>query len=116
MRIMIIEDDEELCSTLEFGLKKAGQEVVGIAHDGEEALDKYKALKPDLIIIDILMPKVHGIDVISKIIEEEPSMKIIVITGASHDSLIKKAIDAGARTYAKKPFGVKELMDAIDQI
>ena len=116
MKVMIVEDDENLCSTIEFALTKNGHEVVGIALDGEEALEKYKEIRPQLVIIDLILPKVHGIDVITKIIEIEPNAKIIAITGASHDSLITKAIDVGARTYLTKPFGPKELMDAIDQI
>ena len=116
MKVLIVEDDEDLCATIEFALKKNGYEVVGIATDGKMAIEKYEEANAQLVIIDIILPMIHGIDVITKIIEINPNAKIIAITGAKHDSLITKAIDAGAKTYLNKPFGVKELMDAIDQI
>ena len=115
MKIMIVEDDENLCSTVEFALKKEGHDVVGIAMDGESALEIYRDTNPDLVIIDIILPKLHGIDVITKIKEINPDAKILATTGASHDSLIMKAMDSGAQNYMAKPFGMKDLITEIEK-
>ena len=116
MKIMIVEDDENLCSTMEFALKRVGHDVVGMAIDGEEALNVYRDTNPELVIIDIILPKLHGIDVIAKIKEMNPDAKILATTGASHDSLIMKALGSGAQSYLTKPFGMNDLITEIDKM
>ncbi len=115
MKIMIVEDDENLCATVEFALKKEGHDVVGIAMDGESALDIYRDTNPDLVIIDIILPKLHGIDVITKIKEMDPDAKILATTGANHESLIMKAIDSGAQSFLTKPYGMKDIISEIEK-
>ena len=115
MKILIVEDDENLCSTVEFALKKEGHDVVGMAMDGEVALDIYRDTNPDLVIIDIILPKIHGIDVITKIKEMDPDAKILVTTGAIHDSMIMKAMDSGAQSYLTKPYGMSDIISEIEK-
>ena len=116
MRIMLVEDDENVCLTMEFALKKVGHDIVGMANDGEAALNVYRDTNPELVIIDIILPKLHGIDVITKIKEMNTDAKILVTTGASHDSLIMKAMDSGAKSYLTKPFGMNDLITEIEKM
>lgn len=115
MNILLVEDDELLTSALKLSLSKNGHQVMGTAEDGIEAIDKFKKLEPDIVIMDLILPKKHGIDTLKEIIAYNPDAKIIVITGASHMSLITDAINAGAFSYLMKPFETKALLDEIEK-
>lgn len=95
-------------------LNKYGCNVVGEAKDGEEAIEKFKNLKPDLVTIDIKLPKLDGISTIKEIIKIDSSANIIVITG-DYD-FEKKALEVGATDFLKKPFQPAFLWRKIDKL
>ena len=114
MKILLVEDDDLLTSALKLSLSKNGHQVIGTAGDGLEAIDKFKELEPEIVIMDLILPKKHGIDTLKEIISYKPEAKIIVITGASHRSLITDAINAGAFSYLTKPFETRALLAEIE--
>ena len=88
-------------------------EVVGEASDGEEVLKKTKTLSPDVIIIDISMPKISGIDATKQIVESHPTIKVLVLTMHENAEYIYQIFKAGANGYLLKNAGKEELIDAI---
>jgi two-component system chemotaxis response regulator CheY len=94
-------------------LKEKGFEVAGEAKDGLEALDQYKKLKPDVVTMDVVMPKVHGIDAVKKIMAVDKNARIIIISGLYQKTLVMEALEAGASDYVIKPFEPIELIDTV---
>ena len=88
-------------------------ELVGEARDGEEGLHKALALKPDVIVMDLLMPRMSGLDAIREIRRADPQARILVLTSFAEDEMVFSAIKAGALGYLLKDTSAQELPDAI---
>jgi two-component system chemotaxis response regulator CheY len=86
------------------------------AENGEEALIKYADMKPDIVLMDILMPRLDGISATKRIILEDPFAKIIVISAVGKSGLEKECLVAGAKEFIVKPFKVRELLNSIDSL
>ena len=85
------------------------------ASDGQEAIDKYKANKPDMVFLDIVMPKKDGNIVISEIIEYDPNAAIIIASSVGTQSQLKCALQAGAKDFVQKPLDKQLVMDVIEK-
>lgn len=83
------------------------------ASDGQEAIDKYKANKPDMVFLDIVMPKKDGNIVISEIIEYDPNATIIIASSVGTQSQLKCALQAGAKDFIQKPLDKQLIIDVI---
>ena len=88
-------------------------EIVGEAANGLEAIEKYKALKPDVVLMDILMPGMDGLSAIMKIMEQDSKAKVIVVSALVKEALRKEAMRAGAVDFVAKPFQVERLLEAV---
>jgi two-component system response regulator DevR len=116
-RIMLVDDHE----VVRLGLKSLlehhqGFEVVAEAGSAAEAVEKALALKPDVILMDIRLPGVSGIDACQEIIQENPEIKVIMLTSYAEDEMLFSAIRAGASGYLLKQIGGKELVEAIERV
>jgi two-component system chemotaxis response regulator CheY len=109
VRILVADDADFMYEMLENLIDKNRFEVVGYAGDGEEAVKKFKELTPDLITMDILMPRMNGIKSIKEIRRINPKARVLVISALSDPDLVKEAIAAGAADYITKPFSVSDL-------
>jgi two-component system chemotaxis response regulator CheY len=112
-RVLIVDDSEVMRELISDILEKNGFEIAGTASNGIEALDQYSKLKPNMVTMDIVMPREHGIDAVKKIIDLDNSARIIVISGLYQKSLVVDALEAGACDYLIKPFEPNELVDAL---
>jgi len=116
-KIVIAEDHTILRAGLRALLSgQNGLEVIGEAGDGREAIRKVDTLQPDLLLIDLSMPKLNGIDAIREIKSQHPEMKIIVLTVHKSDEYIIAALKAGANGYMLKDASQNELFLAIDYV
>jgi len=88
-------------------LETLGHEVAGIAVDGQEAIEMYGKLQPDLMFLDVRMPNVHGLDSLQQLLSKYPGASVIVYTGG--DSCEREAYAIGAVGYLEKPFGLDAL-------
>ena len=110
-RVLVVEDEEALCALLEYNLTREGFDVV-ICQNGEEALDLMKDEKPDLMILDWMLPHVSGIELCRRIRaqSETREMPIIMLTARSEEEDRIRGLDTGADDYLTKPFSVTELV------
>jgi two-component system chemotaxis response regulator CheY len=115
-RILIVDDAAFMRNMLKDILTKNGHEVVGEAGSGEEAILKYKALHPDLVTMDIVMPGMDGIETTKKIISEDPSAKIVMCSALGQQQMVIDALQAGARDYIVKPFQPVMVMETIKKV
>lgn len=110
MKILIAEDDELMLKTLELRLKKDGHEVI-LSSDGRDALLKIQQNNLDLVISDIMMPYVSGLEIISFLAENYQPKKIpiIVLSGMGQEDIVLEAFQLGADDFITKPFSPSEL-------
>ncbi len=91
-------------------------EVVGAAADGEEAVEKAGALRPDVVLMDLRMPRCDGVEATRRLREREPGVKVIVLTTYADDRSVIDALRAGARGYLTKDAGADEIRRALEQV
>lgn len=111
-KVLIAEDNSKTRLFLKTQLELLGFEVVGAVNNGQAVVDLIDELKPDLVIMDIKMPELDGIDA-AKAISAKGPMPIILITGLSSDEMATKAVEAGVFAYLVKPVTKKQLEPAI---
>ncbi len=110
MKILAVDDQPLILKSVEHKLKKAGYEVI-FAESGIEAIEKYQAIQPDLIILDLMMPEMDGFEVMRILKQKKGSdTPIIVMTGADEEESLIKAFELGADDYVQKPVGLNELV------
>jgi two-component system response regulator VicR len=107
-KILVVDDEASIVNIISFNLKKEGYEVV-TAEDGEMALDMAKSEKPDLILLDIMMPKMDGYEVCRKI-RKDSEVPIIMLTARADEVDKVIGLEMGADDYVTKPFGNRELI------
>jgi len=115
-RVLIVEDAPFIREMIKDILESHDYTVVGEASNGLEAIEKYESLKPDVVLMDILMPGMDGLSAISKIKEIDPNAKIIVVSALVKETLRKEALRAGAADFVAKPFQVEKLLDAVRSV
>jgi two-component system, response regulator PdtaR len=112
-RVLIAEDEALIRLDLAEMLREEGYEIVGEAGDGQEAVELAEQLNPDLVIMDVKMPRRDGIDAASEIASKRIA-PIVVLTAFSQRDLVERARDAGAMAYLVKPFTISDLIPAIE--
>mgnify|MGYP002814642944 CR=1 FL=1 len=111
--MMIVDDSEESRFLLKDFLLINGHNVVAEASDGIEALEKYYSEKPELMFLDLAMPKLDGLSVLKKIRLQDPTSKIIVITGNDAIDIFEECIRLGALAFITKPINLNDVLTAI---
>jgi DNA-binding response OmpR family regulator len=116
-KILLVDDEPNIIMSLEYTFKKQNFEVF-IARDGQEALEILKSEQPDLIILDIMMPKVDGYATIESIKKNEKltHCKVIFLSAKNKESDIEKGMQLGANAYMTKPFSIKKLVDQVNEL
>jgi DNA-binding response OmpR family regulator len=107
--ILVIEDDPNLAFVLRDNMEFEGYTVVTVA-DGQQGLDKVAVLRPDLVILDVMLPSLNGIQVCKGMRERGDRTPVILLTARSQEAEKVQGLDAGADDYVTKPFGVQELL------
>ncbi len=111
MKILIADDEPNIVAAIEYLLLQSGYEV-HIARNGEEALDMVQSLVPDLVLLDVMMPKKSGYEVCSRIREraEWQHIKIVMLSAKGREAEVNKGLTLGADLYITKPFSTRELI------
>lgn len=111
-RILVADDEDMIRHLLKKFLEEQGHEVF-TATDGEEALEQMKQV-PEMVLLDIRMPKMHGLEVLDKVKEMAPSADVIMITGLKEHMVGMESFKRGAFDFVTKPIDLKHLKDLID--
>ncbi|MGH3333969.1 MAG: ANTAR domain-containing response regulator [Nocardioidaceae bacterium] len=112
-RVVIAEDEALIRLDLAEMLGEEGYDVVGQAGDGERAIELAQELRPDLVVLDVKMPKLDGISAAQRIAEQRIA-PVVILTAFSQRDLVERARDAGAMAYLVKPFNKNDLVPAIE--
>ena len=116
-RILIADDEPNIVVSLEFLMKRMGHDV-RVASTGEDALNAVREFEPDLILLDVMMPRMSGYDLCQSV-RENPAwsgIKILMLSAKGRDIDVTKGIAVGADAYLTKPFSTKELTAKVQQL
>ena len=115
-RILIAADTTFMREMLKSALDKEKYEIVGEATTGQQAVDQYKEKKPDLLILDINMPVMNGIDALTGVMEFDPNANVIMCSDQKQEPMIVLALKKGAKDFVVKPFMASDVMRALKKI
>jgi two-component system, chemotaxis family, chemotaxis protein CheY len=115
-RVLIVDDAVVMRMMIKGILNKNGYEVVGEAQNGLEAVEKYRALIPDLVTMDMVMPEMDGIAAVKQIVAGDPNARIIMCTSMGQQALVVEAIQAGAKSFITKPFQPPKILETIQKV
>ena len=115
-RILIVDDSTVMRKNLYSIFSKNGHEVVGEAVDGRQAIISYITLKPDIVTMDITMPKLSGIDAVSEIIKKDSNARIIMLSALNQKQMVFEALKNGAMHYIIKPIDADNLIAVVDEV
>lgn len=116
MAKVLLADDSKFMRQILSKILSGVHEVVGEAESGEDAIGKYEELKPDVVLMDIVMPEKDGIEATREIISRNNSANIIICTSLGQEEKLKKAIEAGARGFITKPFKKEDVLKEIEKV
>lgn len=115
-RILLVDDSKTSRKILRSILEENGHEVIGEAENGEEGIEKYKSLHPDITTMDITMPVLNGLDALKLIMDFDKSAKVIMITAAGQKSKMVDAIKYGAAEFLAKPFDAAQILEIVSKV
>jgi len=114
--ILVVDDAAFMRMMIKDILSKNGYEILGEAENGQKAIEKYKELNPDLVIMDITMPEVDGIQAVKEIKKIDGNAKIIMCSAMGQQAMVIESIQAGARDFIVKPFQADRVVEAVKKV
>ena len=114
-RILICDDAAFMRMSLNKILTSGGHEVVGEAGNGKEGVKKYKELSPDVVLMDITMPELDGLEATKLIVESDPNAKVIMVSAMGQQDKVFGAFEAGAKDFVVKPFEPDKIISCIEK-
>ncbi len=115
-RILVVDDSRTSRKILRTILEDAGHEVIGEAMDGQDGVNKFKELRPDLVTLDITMPVMDGLEALKGIREVDGNAKVIMVTAAGQQNKMIDAIKLGASEFVTKPFEPEEIIKMVNKL
>jgi DNA-binding NarL/FixJ family response regulator len=117
IRILLVDDHPIVRQGLRTLLEgRQGWEVVGEASDGFEALDKADSLQPDVVVLDVTMPRMNGLEACRQIRQRGSALEILFVTQHDSPQMMREALDAGARGYVVKSNAARDLLEAVEAV
>ena len=114
--ILISDDAAFMRMMIKDILTKNGYNIAGEAENGAMAVDKYNETKPDLVLMDITMPEMDGIQALKKIKENDPSASVIMCSAMGQQAMVIESIQSGARDFIVKPFQADRVLEAVQKV
>ena len=113
--VLIADDSDSIRLVLNDILAIGNYTIAGEAVDGEDTIKKFYETKPDLLLLDLAMPKKDGLTVVKELTKTHPAVKIILITASDDQKIIQKCLDEGALAYISKPFDFDKVLKVIQE-
>lgn len=116
LRILVVDDSGLTVKKMTKLLEDLGHEVAGVAATGQQAVDIYASVAPDVTTMDITMPDVNGIEATRRILAEHPQACIVIVTSHGQEQMVMDAIEAGAKGYILKPVKPEKLVETLETV
>ncbi len=115
-KVLIVDDSQIMRDVMSKFLTNYNLEIVGTARDGEEAVTMFRDLKPDLVTLDITMPKIDGLAALKEMKKIRSDAQVIIVSAINDKSIVLKALDAGASLFINKPVSEAAVRSAIEKV
>lgn len=115
-KVLIVDDAAFMRMSLKSMLERNGFEVVGEAENGEVGVAKYKEVKPDIVTMDVTMPKMDGVETLKLIKEYDPKARVVMVTAMGQEQIVKQAVLSGAKSFIVKPFKEDRLVETLKKV
>lgn len=115
-RVLVVDDAAFMRMMIKDILSKNGYEVAGEAENGKRAVEKYKEVSPDLVLMDITMPEMNGIEAVKAIRKVDSNAKIVMCSAMGQQAMVIECIQAGARDFIVKPFQADRVLEAVRRV
>lgn len=115
-KVLIADDSMFMRANLKAILTKNGYEVVGEAGDGLQAVESFEALSPDIVTLDITMPRMNGLEALREIKKINPAVKVIMCSAMGQQSIVDEAVSLGASDFIQKPFKASDVIETIEKV
>jgi two-component system chemotaxis response regulator CheY len=115
-RILVADDASFMRQMIREIVESEGHEVIGEASDGVEAVEEFKRLQPDVVTMDIVMPRRSGIDAVRGILELDPGARVVMCSALGQETLVTEALQAGARDFIVKPFKPDSVLETLRSV
>lgn len=110
---MVVDDSEFACRNMEKLMTAIGGKLAGFANNGREAVEQYPKLRPDLVLMDITMPEMEGIEAVKGILSQDRTAKVVMVSSMGYQDLIKKALASGAKHFLVKPVKPEQVASVV---
>ena len=112
-RVLVVDDAVFMRKVVTDALAKGGHEVIGEAANGQEAVDRFQELKPEVMTLDITMPEKDGLAALKEIIAMDPQARVVMCSALGQESKVLESIKSGARDFVVKPFQADRVLEAV---
>jgi len=114
--VLVIDDSEHMRITIKGMINDKGFNVIGEAGNGNEGVEKYKELKPDIVTMDVTMSGINGVEALKQIVKHDPGASVIMVSAMGQDIVVKDAIMSGAKGFIVKPFSEQQILETLGKI
>lgn len=114
-RVMVVDDSRMICMQMKNLLAESDFEIAAYCRDGEEAVEQYAQVAPDLVTMDIIMPGMDGLETAQAILEDHPDARIVMVSSLAYDDTFEEAKSIGAKGFIDKPFERESLLEVLEQ-
>lgn len=115
-KVLVVDDAAFMRMTIKKMIEPDGYTIVGEAGNGVEAVQKYMELQPDVVLLDITMPEMNGVDALKRIKEFDPKAKVIICSAMGQQAMVAQAVQSGAKDFIVKPFERDRLIAALKRV
>ena len=116
IKVMVVDDHPMWRDAVERDLQDAGFDVVGVAANGSEALARFPACRPHVVVLDLQIPAPHGVEVTAEVLRQDPSARVLILSASGEQDDVLEAVKAGATGYLVKSASRKELLEAVRRV
>ena len=114
--VLIVDDSEFIRLNIRKIIEQIGHTVIAEADNGGDAIEQFKQHKPSVVTLDIIMPKMNGLQALQQLLKYDPEAKVLLVTAMAHEPIIKKALKMGAMSFVIKPFKTNEFIKGFNSI
>ena len=114
--VLAVDDSKTMLALIASQLRESDFEIVATASSGLEALDKYKAIRPKLVLLDIVMPEITGIDTLERLLASDENARVIMVSSAGTEDMVRDCLKKGAKSFLQKPLHKEAMLKILKNI